>query len=300
MDSHLLQLWKAKAGLERRWQRQRWNTTFRRRLTQLNKETETHAATLSRQNWGSLCNRLEHNMSLPQTWNLFHHLIDSTQSKTHQTQIMTKLIDASEASPQELLQTLRAGEVVSDACSSGATRLTGAATKGQPSDAKTCRMSSCRERKSVGRSGEVQQALKSSSMDLAWSNTRTFFKFAVARRQMAHSSSQYRRAVPQEVADVSLKLFMAYGAGGDASFRLVHVVLAMAGIALCPSAPLLSSLGQDVGSLLGPGLEDKQLAGSGQAPSRTGNSGSPPGDLSGLSRPAFSVAWATTQVDHLT
>lgn len=83
MDSHLLQLWKAKAGLERRWQRQRWNTTFRRRLTQLNKETETHAATLSRQNWGSLCNRLEHNMSLPQTWNLFRHLIDSTKSKTH-------------------------------------------------------------------------------------------------------------------------------------------------------------------------------------------------------------------------
>ncbi|KAH7965486.1 hypothetical protein HPB49_008389 [Dermacentor silvarum] len=46
-------------------------------------------------------------MSLPQTWNLFRHLIDSTQSKTHQKQIMTKLIDASEASPQKLLQTLR-------------------------------------------------------------------------------------------------------------------------------------------------------------------------------------------------
>ncbi|KAH7985020.1 hypothetical protein HPB49_026645 [Dermacentor silvarum] len=109
MDSHLLQLWKPKAGLERRWQRQRWNTTFRRRLTQLNKETEMHAATLSRQNWGSLCNRLEHNMSLRQTWNLFRHLIDSTQSKTHEKQIMTKLIHASEAPPQELLQTLRAG-----------------------------------------------------------------------------------------------------------------------------------------------------------------------------------------------
>ncbi|KAH7933195.1 hypothetical protein HPB49_010177 [Dermacentor silvarum] len=39
MDSHLLQLGKAKAGLEWRWQRQRWNTTFRHRLTQLNKET---------------------------------------------------------------------------------------------------------------------------------------------------------------------------------------------------------------------------------------------------------------------
>ncbi|KAH7949214.1 hypothetical protein HPB49_006392 [Dermacentor silvarum] len=46
-------------------------------------------------------------MSLPQTWNLFRHLIYSTQSKTHQKQIMTKLIHASEASPQELLQTLR-------------------------------------------------------------------------------------------------------------------------------------------------------------------------------------------------
>ncbi|KAH7958953.1 hypothetical protein HPB49_006908 [Dermacentor silvarum] len=107
MGSHLLQLRKAKAGLERRWQRQRWNTTFRRRLTQFNKETETHAATLSRQNGGSLCNRLEHSINLPQTWNLSRHLIDSTQSKTRQKQIMTKLIDASEASPQELLQTLR-------------------------------------------------------------------------------------------------------------------------------------------------------------------------------------------------
>ncbi|KAH7953879.1 hypothetical protein HPB49_013329 [Dermacentor silvarum] len=107
MDPHLLHLWKAKTGLERMWQLQRWNTTLRRRLTQLNKEIETHVATLSRQNWESLCNRLEHNMSLPQTWNLFRRLIHSTQCKTHQTQIMTKLIHASEASPQELLQTLR-------------------------------------------------------------------------------------------------------------------------------------------------------------------------------------------------
>ncbi|KAH7948901.1 hypothetical protein HPB49_003390 [Dermacentor silvarum] len=107
MDSHLLHLWKAKAGLVRMRQLQRWNTTLRRRLTQLNKEIETHVATLFRQNWESLCNRLERNMSLRQTWNLFRHLIHSTQCKTHQKQIMTKFIHAYEASPQELLQTLR-------------------------------------------------------------------------------------------------------------------------------------------------------------------------------------------------
>ncbi|KAH7936997.1 hypothetical protein HPB49_007000 [Dermacentor silvarum] len=107
MDSHLLHLWKPKAGLEWMWQLRRWNTTLRRRMTQLNKEIETHVATLSRQNWESLCNRLEPNMSLPQTWNLFRHLIHSTQCKTHQKQIMTKLIHASEASPQELLQKIR-------------------------------------------------------------------------------------------------------------------------------------------------------------------------------------------------
>ncbi|KAH7965894.1 hypothetical protein HPB49_011949 [Dermacentor silvarum] len=93
MDSHLLHLWKAKAGHEQRWQGQRWNTTLRRRLTQLKKEIETHAAALAK--------------IRNSTWNLFRHLIDSTQSKTHQKQIMTKLIHASQASPQELLRTLR-------------------------------------------------------------------------------------------------------------------------------------------------------------------------------------------------
>lgn len=107
MDSHLLHLWEAKAGLERRWRRQRWNRTLRRRLARLNKEIEAHAATLSRQNWESLCNRLDGNMSLPQTWNLFRHLLDSTQSKTHQKHNLTKLVHTSEASPQELLEELR-------------------------------------------------------------------------------------------------------------------------------------------------------------------------------------------------
>ncbi|KAH7965728.1 hypothetical protein HPB49_010129 [Dermacentor silvarum] len=78
MDSHLLHLWKAKVGLEQRWQRQRWNTTLRRRLNQLKKEIETHAAALAK-----------------------------IRNSTHQTQIMTKLKHASQASPQELLQTLR-------------------------------------------------------------------------------------------------------------------------------------------------------------------------------------------------
>ncbi|KAH7973666.1 hypothetical protein HPB49_003795 [Dermacentor silvarum] len=141
MDSHLLHLWNAKAGLERRWQRQCWNTTLRRRLTQLNKETETHAATRSRQNWESLCNRLEHNMSLPQTWNLFRHLIDSTQSKTHQKQIMTKLIHASEASPQELLQMLR-GFPGNEEVHSLTRGLTFRAGVGPPPPALECRLPS--------------------------------------------------------------------------------------------------------------------------------------------------------------
>ncbi|KAH7959796.1 hypothetical protein HPB49_013911 [Dermacentor silvarum] len=44
------------------------------------------------------------NISLPQTWNLFRHLIDSTQSKTPQKHIITKLMYTSEASSQELRQ----------------------------------------------------------------------------------------------------------------------------------------------------------------------------------------------------
>ncbi|KAH6932531.1 hypothetical protein HPB50_007170 [Hyalomma asiaticum] len=55
VDSRMLHLWDAKASFERRWRRQRWNRTLRRRLARLTKEIEIHAAALSRQNWESLC-----------------------------------------------------------------------------------------------------------------------------------------------------------------------------------------------------------------------------------------------------
>ncbi|KAH7938110.1 hypothetical protein HPB49_020033 [Dermacentor silvarum] len=54
MDSHLLPLWEAKAGLEPSWRRQRWNRTLRCRLARLNNELEAHAPILSRRNWESL------------------------------------------------------------------------------------------------------------------------------------------------------------------------------------------------------------------------------------------------------
>lgn len=107
VDSRLLHLWDAKTSLERRWQSQRWNRTLRRRLARLSKEIETHAATLSRQNWESLCNKLDGNMSMPQTWNLFRHLIDPTQSKTTQRHNLTKLLHTCDKPPPELLQELR-------------------------------------------------------------------------------------------------------------------------------------------------------------------------------------------------
>ncbi|KAH6933929.1 hypothetical protein HPB50_019039 [Hyalomma asiaticum] len=67
VDSRLLHLWDAKASLERRWRRQRWNRTLRRRLARLIKEIEIHAAALSRQNWDSLCDRLDGNMKVIRT-----------------------------------------------------------------------------------------------------------------------------------------------------------------------------------------------------------------------------------------
>ncbi|KAH7958638.1 hypothetical protein HPB49_003599 [Dermacentor silvarum] len=48
VDSRLLHLWEAKAGLERRWQRQRWNRTLRRRLAQIIKTLQTHAQQTTR------------------------------------------------------------------------------------------------------------------------------------------------------------------------------------------------------------------------------------------------------------
>ncbi|KAH7967985.1 hypothetical protein HPB52_005082 [Rhipicephalus sanguineus] len=66
-DSRLLHMWDAHAGLLRRWRRQHHNKKLRRRIKTLLRKIENHSLTLTRQQWGQLCDGLTGQMSSKRT-----------------------------------------------------------------------------------------------------------------------------------------------------------------------------------------------------------------------------------------
>lgn len=59
VDSKLLHMWEAKAGLQRRWKKQKHNRTLRRKIAKLNRDIEQYAQQLCKQQWEEKCNNMD-------------------------------------------------------------------------------------------------------------------------------------------------------------------------------------------------------------------------------------------------
>ncbi|KAH9376539.1 hypothetical protein HPB48_006624 [Haemaphysalis longicornis] len=95
VDSRLLHLWEAKEGLVRRLQRQKHNRPLRRRLAKLNQDISKHATNLTNQHWNSLCDRMEGNMNVPQTWDILRGLLNPEKKERTKNEMITFLPNSS-------------------------------------------------------------------------------------------------------------------------------------------------------------------------------------------------------------
>lgn len=68
LDRRLVNLWRKKKRLEDRLRQKRWARNIRKQIAALNKEIEEHAITLTKQNWGNVCDQMERIMSTAGTW----------------------------------------------------------------------------------------------------------------------------------------------------------------------------------------------------------------------------------------
>lgn len=81
-DSRLHHMWEAHASLQKRWLANKHNRTLRLRIATLAKEIEAHAGQLARQQWGQLCDRMNDNLGLKDTWTFLYCLLDPGHTKT--------------------------------------------------------------------------------------------------------------------------------------------------------------------------------------------------------------------------
>lgn len=107
-DSRLLHLWEAKASLRRRLQKNKGSRALRRKISQIQKEIDNHAAVVTAEQWFSMCTEMDGSMNAARTWNILRHLLDETKSKTFQQQELAKLLHQYEGDHAELLQALQA------------------------------------------------------------------------------------------------------------------------------------------------------------------------------------------------
>ncbi|KAG0439854.1 hypothetical protein HPB47_016503 [Ixodes persulcatus] len=106
-DAKLLHMWEAKHSLHQRLQTQKLNRTLRRRLAILDRDIEDYADQLSRQNWHSTCDRMEHEIGLAKTWNILRCLIDPDNSKTTQRHNLNILLHKFKGSDTELIKSIK-------------------------------------------------------------------------------------------------------------------------------------------------------------------------------------------------
>ncbi|KAH7972093.1 hypothetical protein HPB52_006339 [Rhipicephalus sanguineus] len=71
VDRRLVNLWRKKKALENRLQRRRWDRIIRKQIAALNRQIEEHAITLTKQNWGNVCQEMDRNMSTAGTGDFF-------------------------------------------------------------------------------------------------------------------------------------------------------------------------------------------------------------------------------------
>lgn len=106
-DARLLHMWEAKNSLHKRLGSQKHNRTLRKKIAMINKQIEEHANQLSRQNWHDMCNRMDSQMSLAKTWNIFRHLINPEGGKTAQGENLKKIIHLYEGTEEDLIKDIQ-------------------------------------------------------------------------------------------------------------------------------------------------------------------------------------------------
>ncbi|KAG0436899.1 hypothetical protein HPB47_017709 [Ixodes persulcatus] len=92
MDSRLAHLIEAKNSILARWTKQRLNRRLRKKVAELNRSIEEHCRTLNRQQWDQMCNAVDGQLHNGKAWSLLKHLLDATNTKSHQRDHLARLI----------------------------------------------------------------------------------------------------------------------------------------------------------------------------------------------------------------
>ncbi|KAM7307743.1 hypothetical protein ISCGN_011379 [Ixodes scapularis] len=92
MDSRLAHLIEAKNSILARWTKQRLNRRLRKKVAELNRSIEEHCRTLNRQQWDEMCNAEDGQLHNGKAWSLLKHLLDATNTKSHQRDHLARLI----------------------------------------------------------------------------------------------------------------------------------------------------------------------------------------------------------------
>ncbi|KAH7974028.1 hypothetical protein HPB49_008575 [Dermacentor silvarum] len=103
VDRHMINLWRKKHELNLRLEQKRGDRNLRRQLAALNKEIEEYALTLTKQNWSSICEQMDHKIGSARTWHLLRHLLDPDKSKLEARQQLQKLVYKYEGTTDELI-----------------------------------------------------------------------------------------------------------------------------------------------------------------------------------------------------
>ncbi|KAL1474478.1 hypothetical protein MTO96_020661 [Rhipicephalus appendiculatus] len=91
VDSRLEHLVLAKKSMQRRVSKQRLYKKLRKKITDINREIETHSSRLCEQEWEELCNTMDGNMSAGRTWKILEHLLEPARTRTAVRTEMAKL-----------------------------------------------------------------------------------------------------------------------------------------------------------------------------------------------------------------
>lgn len=105
-DSRLLHMWEAHASLQKRWLANKHNRTLRLRIATLAKEIEAHAGQLARQQWGQLCDRMNDNLGLKDTWTFLRCLLDPGHIKTNQRKNVSRILQKLPLQDEALVEAL--------------------------------------------------------------------------------------------------------------------------------------------------------------------------------------------------
>lgn len=107
IDSRLLHMWEAHSSLQKRWLKNKHNRALKLRISALTREMETHAAQLSHQQWGQVCDRLAGNLGLKDTWRLLRCLLEPDHAKNVQQKNVTRLIHGIDMDNDNIIQSLK-------------------------------------------------------------------------------------------------------------------------------------------------------------------------------------------------